>query len=147
MKLFRFNLENTPSIVAIRSDGSAAFMGGDMLELIREGLPAARQRLADATLFKHSGTMPFAEMTPLTPLPNPGKIIAVGQNYMDHIREQKGTPPKYPLLFSKFVSSIINPGDTIRWSPALTNEVDFEAELVVIIGKTARYVSEESALD
>jgi 2-keto-4-pentenoate hydratase/2-oxohepta-3-ene-1,7-dioic acid hydratase in catechol pathway len=147
MKLFRFNLENTPSIVALRSDGSAAFMGSDMLELIREGLPAARQRYADATLFKHSGTAPFAEMTPLTPLPNPGKIIAVGQNYMDHIREQKGTPPKYPLLFSKFTSSIINPGDTIRWSPTLTNEVDFEAELVVIIGKTARYVSEETALD
>jgi 2-keto-4-pentenoate hydratase/2-oxohepta-3-ene-1,7-dioic acid hydratase in catechol pathway len=147
MKLFRFNLDNTPTVVALHSDGSAAFMGSDMLELIREGLSAAKQRHADATLFKHSGVTPFGELTPLTPLPNPGKIIAVGQNYMDHIREQKGTPPKYPLLFSKFTSSVINPGDVIRWNPALTSEVDYEAELAVVIGKTARYVSQENALD
>jgi 2-keto-4-pentenoate hydratase/2-oxohepta-3-ene-1,7-dioic acid hydratase in catechol pathway len=147
MKLFRFNLEDTLTVVAVHSDGSAAFMGGDMLEIVCAGLPAVQRRFVDATLFKHSDKFPFTTMTPLTPLPNPGKIIAVGQNYMDHIREQKGTPPKYPLLFSKFTSSVIDPGDVIRWSPALTSEVDYEAELAVIIGKTARRVAREEALD
>jgi 2-keto-4-pentenoate hydratase/2-oxohepta-3-ene-1,7-dioic acid hydratase in catechol pathway len=65
---------------------------------------------------------------------------------MDHCREQKVAPPKHPILFTKFPSSITGPYDTIRWDPRMSHQVDFEAELAVIIGKRARQVTPEWAL-
>jgi 2-keto-4-pentenoate hydratase/2-oxohepta-3-ene-1,7-dioic acid hydratase in catechol pathway len=75
------------------------------------------------------------------------KIIAVGLNYKDHIRETGATAPAYPLLFAKLTSSVIDPGAAIEWDTTLTNAVDYEAELAVVIGRTARHVSAENALD
>jgi 2-keto-4-pentenoate hydratase/2-oxohepta-3-ene-1,7-dioic acid hydratase in catechol pathway len=66
---------------------------------------------------------------------------------MDHCREQKVEPPKAPIIFAKFPSAIIGPGETIRWNPALTNQVDYEAELAVVMGRIARNVAEAEALD
>ena len=83
----------------------------------------------------------------LNPVGRPGKIVAIGLNYMDHIRETKSTPPARPLIFTKFTSSVINPGDEIVWSPELTKQVDYEAELAVVIGKAARRVSQADALN
>jgi 2-keto-4-pentenoate hydratase/2-oxohepta-3-ene-1,7-dioic acid hydratase in catechol pathway len=82
----------------------------------------------------------------LAPVERPGKIVSIGQNYWDHVREQGKPPPECPIIFAKYPTSIIGPGDTIAWSPALTQKVDFEAELAVVIGKTARRVSEADAL-
>ena len=76
----------------------------------------------------------------------PGKIIAVGQNYMDHIREQGAEPPGIPVLFPKFASCVIGPGDQIRWPATLTSRVDYEGELAVVIGERASRVPEEDAL-
>lgn len=81
------------------------------------------------------------------PIQRPGKIICVGLNYMDHCLETGTPPPERPLLFTKFTTSTIGPADEIVWSTELTKEVDFEAELAVIIGKTCRRVSEVDALD
>jgi 2-keto-4-pentenoate hydratase/2-oxohepta-3-ene-1,7-dioic acid hydratase in catechol pathway len=83
----------------------------------------------------------------LAPLANPSKIVAVGLNYWDHVREQKAEPPPYPVLFPKFPSAIIGPGDAITWDPAMTQQVDYEAELGIVIGKRARRVPVEEALD
>jgi 2-keto-4-pentenoate hydratase/2-oxohepta-3-ene-1,7-dioic acid hydratase in catechol pathway len=82
----------------------------------------------------------------LNPIGRPGKIVAVGLNYMDHCRETGTPPPERPLLFTKFTTSINDPMADIVWSTALTNEVDFEAELAVIINRTCRNVREEDAL-
>ena len=82
----------------------------------------------------------------LAPIPRPGKIIAIGLNYMDHCREQGTKPPEKPLIFTKFTTAMGGPGDLIRWSGQLTQQVDFEAELAVVIGKTARQVGAEAAL-
>ena len=76
----------------------------------------------------------------------PGKIIAIGRNYAEHARETGNEPPPRPLIFAKFPSAIIDPGAAITWDRAVTKEVDWEAELVVVIGKRARHVSEEDAL-
>jgi 2-keto-4-pentenoate hydratase/2-oxohepta-3-ene-1,7-dioic acid hydratase in catechol pathway len=81
------------------------------------------------------------------PVRHPSKIVAVGLNYMDHCREQKVEPPEIPLLFTKFPSAIIGPGETIRWNERLTHEVDFEAELAVLIGRKAANVSVAHALE
>jgi 2-keto-4-pentenoate hydratase/2-oxohepta-3-ene-1,7-dioic acid hydratase in catechol pathway len=83
----------------------------------------------------------------LAPLPRPGKIVCVGLNYMDHCREQNVKVPERPLLFAKFATAITGPYDPVMWDPALTCQVDFEVELGVVIGRTARLVTEETALD
>lgn len=83
----------------------------------------------------------------LNPTARAGKIVCVGLNYMDHCRETNTPPPSKPLLFTKFTTSTNDPGGDIVWSAALTNEVDFEAELAVIISKTCRKISITESLD
>ncbi|MCP4361597.1 MAG: fumarylacetoacetate hydrolase family protein [Chloroflexi bacterium] len=82
----------------------------------------------------------------LNPIGRPGKIVCVGLNYMDHCRETNTPPPKRPLLFTKFTTSMNGPTDDIVWTTDLTDAVDFEAELGVVIGKTCRRVNEAEAL-
>ncbi len=91
--------------------------------------------------------VPLAEAELLAPLERPGKIVAIGQNYWDHVREQNKPAPDRPVMFTKFTTSLNHPGGIIRWSPALTAAVDYEAELAVVIGRTARRVDEAHALD
>src|SRR6476620_5634633 len=100
-------------------------------------------------VFEREGgvTMPLSSAKLLPPISNPSKVVAVGLNYMDHAREQGVEPPKQPLLFAKFPSSIIGPGDNIVWSTEETTQVDYEVELGVVIGKRARNVPLEAALD
>ena len=76
----------------------------------------------------------------------PGKIVAIGLNYMDHVRESGAEPPKQPLVFCKFTTSLIGDGEEIKIPRGLTERVDWEVELAAIIGKTARNVSVEDAL-
>lgn len=90
--------------------------------------------------------VPLSSVKLLAPIPNPSKIVAIGLNYMDHCREQGVEPPTQPLVFAKFPSSIIGPGEPISWDPKATQQVDYEVELGVVIGKTARNVSPEEAL-
>lgn len=67
-------------------------------------------------------------------------VIAIGLNYYDHCREFGTPPPEAPIVFVKLPSSIAGPGDDIRWDPEVTKEVDWEAELGVVIGRAARNV-------
>jgi len=76
----------------------------------------------------------------------PGKVVAIGLNYMDHIRESGVEPPSAPLVFAKFPSSIIGPEAPIRLPQQLTRRVDWEVELAVVIGTRARRVAREEAL-
>ncbi len=87
------------------------------------------------------------EVKLLCPVPRPGKIIAIGLNYMDHCREQGLEPPKIPIIFTKFVTSVIGPGDVISWSPELTQQVDYEAELAVVMGRPTRNIRRSEAYD
>ncbi len=83
----------------------------------------------------------------LNPIKRPAKIVCVGLNYMDHCRETNTPPPERPLLFTKFTTSMIGPGEEIIWLTDLTKEVDYEAELGVVIGKNCRQVNDENALE
>jgi 2,4-didehydro-3-deoxy-L-rhamnonate hydrolase len=82
----------------------------------------------------------------LAPLPRPGKVIAVGRNYREHVTEGGSRVPDTPILFAKFSTSVIGPGADIVWDPELASAVDLEAELAVVIGRRARGVSPEEAL-
>jgi 2-keto-4-pentenoate hydratase/2-oxohepta-3-ene-1,7-dioic acid hydratase in catechol pathway len=79
------------------------------------------------------------------PVPRPGKIIGVGYNYMEHLREQGLEKPSRPVLFSMFANAIAGDGDPVR-KPAGTHALDFEAELAVVIGRRATRVTESKAL-
>jgi 2-keto-4-pentenoate hydratase/2-oxohepta-3-ene-1,7-dioic acid hydratase in catechol pathway len=83
----------------------------------------------------------------LAPVPNPSKVIAIGLNYWDHCREQKLEPPDRPIIFAKYPTAVIGPGEPIVWDPALTQQVDYEAELAFVVGKRARKVKREEAYD
>merc|ERR1712110_246977 len=77
---------------------------------------------------------------------NPEKIICVGLNYSDHCTEQNKPIPKEPVIFNKFPSAIIAAGEQIQL-PKIGCNTDLEGELAVIIGKEARHVSKEDAMD
>jgi len=89
--------------------------------------------------------VPLAEATLKAPL-IPGKIIAIGRNYAEHAAELGNDLPPAPIIFAKFPSSVINPGDAITWRSSVTTEVDWEAELAVVIGKRAKDVAEADAM-
>lgn len=76
----------------------------------------------------------------------PGKIVAIGLNYHDHARESGMEPPKVPLVFAKFPSSVINHEEQIVIPRKLTERVDWEVELAVVIGERASHVAEADAL-
>jgi len=80
------------------------------------------------------------------PLLRPGKIICLGLNYADHARETNSPIPQYPELFNKFANALIGPGEPIVL-PRVSEQVDYEAELAVVIGKVGRYIAESEALE
>jgi 2-keto-4-pentenoate hydratase/2-oxohepta-3-ene-1,7-dioic acid hydratase in catechol pathway len=82
----------------------------------------------------------------MLPIERPQKIVCVGLNYRDHAEEQGVDLPERPLLFAKWPNTLIGPGDPIV-IPPLTERVDYEAELGVVIGSRARQVSVENALE
>lgn len=80
------------------------------------------------------------------PIERPGKIVALGLNYVDHVKETGRDVPEFPVIFAKFPSSVVGPEVDIK-HPKLTQELDWEVELGVVIGRTCKEVSEEKALD
>lgn len=77
---------------------------------------------------------------------SPNKIICVGLNYREHAKETNASIPEYPILFNKFNNTLAGHGSDIAL-PRVSEKVDYEAELVIVIGRKAKYVSEEEALD
>ena len=80
------------------------------------------------------------------PIPDPQKVICIGLNYRDHAAESGAAIPTEPVVFNKFPSAIVGPEEPIRL-PAVSDEVDYEAELVLVVGKQGRNIPVESALD
>ena len=98
-------------------------------------------------LSKFNEFIPFKNEELDAPLRNPGKIVAIGLNYIDHASESKMELPKQPLIFTKFNSSITGPFDPIIIPSSVTDKADYEVELAVVIGKRAKNVTKENALD
>ncbi|MCC9599491.1 fumarylacetoacetate hydrolase family protein [Stieleria sp. JC731] len=82
----------------------------------------------------------------LPPTPTPEKIFCIGLNYRDHAIETGADIPTEPVVFSKFNTTLIGHGQSIQL-PAISSKVDYEAELVVVIGKQAKNVSADQAMD
>ncbi len=101
---------------------------------------------AGAPLTAAPGAAPLAGARLTAPL-RPGKIVAIGLNYLDHVRETGMEAPKRPLVFAKFSSSVVGDGDAIVIDRAVAERVDWEVELAVVVGRTMTRVPVEEALD
>ncbi|KAF6104232.1 hypothetical protein HJG60_011238 [Phyllostomus discolor] len=108
-----------------------------MVEFLEQGestLSVARRALA-----AQLPVLPRSEVTFLAPVTRPDKVVCVGMNYVDHCKEQNVPVPKEPIIFSKFASSIVGPYDEIILPPE-SQEVDWEVELAVVIGKKGKHI-------
>jgi 2-keto-4-pentenoate hydratase/2-oxohepta-3-ene-1,7-dioic acid hydratase in catechol pathway len=118
-----------------RTEGDRVIpMGDDLVTYLATG--QARDR----------DPVPADEARILAPVPAPGKIVCIGLNYRDHAEEANLPIPEVPILFAKFANSVIGPGEPIVVPPE-TSTPDYEAELAVVIGRTASRVSVDEALD
>lgn len=91
-------------------------------------------------------TYPVAQVKLCSPLRKPGKIICIGLNYAEHAKEGGRDIPAEPVLFGKYANALVGPGEAVRL-PHISDKVDYEAELAVVIGKKAHRVEKEEALD
>jgi 2-keto-4-pentenoate hydratase/2-oxohepta-3-ene-1,7-dioic acid hydratase in catechol pathway len=113
---------------------------GDMIALIRDW-----DKLGHAIASSYTASsLPLAEVTLLAPVQRPGKVLAIGLNYADHIAETSGKTPEHQLWFAKAATSIHAPYAPIE-APKVSAQVDYEVELVAVIGKPGRHISREAA--
>jgi 2-keto-4-pentenoate hydratase/2-oxohepta-3-ene-1,7-dioic acid hydratase in catechol pathway len=136
---------------------AALLVNNDLIDLHASdpGLPSGiRQLLASPTELRraaevakqpHAVRYPQGTVKLLPPVPDPQKIVCLGLNYSDHAAETHATLPKDPILFSKYATALIGTEEPIVLPP-ISSEVDFEAELVIVLGKRGRHLSPEAAL-
>jgi 2-keto-4-pentenoate hydratase/2-oxohepta-3-ene-1,7-dioic acid hydratase in catechol pathway len=166
MKLVRFSTNGqTPRLGVLQGDRIADLQASVAASLTRRGVTRAAE-LAAALV--PNSTRAFLEGGPLVeetvagikewvtipansarlhaPITDPGKFICIGLNYRDHAEEANQPIPKEPPIFAKWSNAILDPNEPIL-RPRGSNQLDWEVELGVVIGKTARFVSKEKALD
>ena len=138
MKLVTFTKLDGRDAVGELRDDELYSLGTNlsMKEIAAEGTLPDREE--SFKVMKYNGiTMPLM----------PNKILAVGRNYAEHAAELNNALPEKPLIFAKYPTSVIGTGQAIQWKEAVTQQVDWEGELCVVIGKKAHFVSEEDAYD
>src|SRR5215467_7369742 len=166
MKLVRFSTNGqTPRLGVLQGDRIGDLQASVAASLTRRGVTRAAEI---AAALVPSSTRAFLESGPLVeetvagikewvtvpansarlhaPIDDPGKFICIGLNYRDHAEEANQPIPKEPPIFAKWSNAILDPGEPIL-RPRGSNQLDWEVELGVVIGKTARFVSKERALD
>lgn len=136
MKLMTYEKAGTQGVAAMRGAEWVDLGPLDLLGAI--DAPDLDQRVSAAPVLDMGG------VKLLPPLPKPGKIICVGLNYADHAAESPYDAPDYPTLFPRFTTSLIADGDPIV-RPRISHELDFEGELVAIIGTTGRNIPKAKA--
>jgi acylpyruvate hydrolase len=117
----------------------------DMLAFLQGG-PEAKARVGAALRgVLPSALIPLASVTLCAPVPAPGKILCIGRNYAEHAAEGNAPVPTSPVVFAKYANTVIGPGEAIVL-PRVSQQIDYEGELAVVIGRRARYIAEAEAL-
>lgn len=135
--VFAVNGENAVNLTALDSA-----VGPDLMGLI------SKPELVDSLVGKIASAecVPVTNVAPALPVASPGTIICMGLNYTDHIKEGGYEIPEYPTLFMRGKNSIMAAGKPMI-RPTASEHFDYEAELMLIVGKRGRHISEEDALD
>jgi 2-keto-4-pentenoate hydratase/2-oxohepta-3-ene-1,7-dioic acid hydratase in catechol pathway len=138
---------------SVAVDASADVPLGAWLDLDDEWLPKVRQihdavvkNAARVETLSRGSVLSLADVTIGSPIPRPGKIVCVGLNYRDHAAESNMPVPSSPVTFSKYVTSVTGSGRPIVL-PRSSQQVDYEAEMAVVIGRRAKHVPIERAFD
>jgi acylpyruvate hydrolase len=132
--------DGTPAAVLLDGDHAVPLRGVSEL-----GPDTPLSLLRDPPLEPDSA-FPSADLRRRPVVPKPGKVICVGLNYAAHIEETKREPSDYPVLFTKFATTLTGPYDPIPL-PAESDAIDYEGELVVVIGERGRRIPTDKALD
>ena len=149
MRLVSYESESGPRVAGVRdrmfvdlnrADGRVPSCIKALLGQGPEGLRRAEAALAAGQAISPTGLKLVA------PVPNPEKVIGVGLNYADHAKESGMDPPSEPVLFSKFSSTVRAHGEKIVL-PRISKKVDYEAELVAVIGIGGRHIPRHRAAD
>ncbi len=145
---YRLDCEKLFDVAARPTNPLAWFdMDGEWFQTARataEALVCDDKALADAN--EKGWLVPASDAYWFAPVPRPGKLICIGLNYKDHAAESKMAIPEKPVVFSKFSSAVIAPGEPVVL-PATSKQVDYEAELAVVIGRRAKNVPATRAYD
>ena len=130
------------SDMAVNLTSLAPEIGHDVMAII-----SGHISLDDCTaLAKQGEKVAIESITPALPVARPGKFICLGLNYLDHIKEGGNKVPDYPVLFMRGQTSLVASGQPMIL-PRASEQLDYEAELLVVIGKTGKHLTPETALD
>lgn len=145
MKLARFEAGSGPQLGAVIGGEKVVPLGtlaADMMSLIArwDDLRGPAAKIADAG----EGALSLEGVHVLAPLSRPGKIFAIGLNYADHIAESGMETPQEQVWFTKAATSINGPFDPVQ-IPKVSQLVDYEAEMVAIIGKGGKHIAADDA--
>jgi len=139
--------KESPSVFAIDGERAVnltaqdASIGHDLMPLIETANAAERV----TALVSNAESVLVSDIQPALPVASPSKVICLGLNYVDHIKEGGYDIPTYPALFMRGLNSLM-PADAPMVRPACSEQLDYEVELMVIVGKRGKHISEENAL-
>jgi acylpyruvate hydrolase len=148
MRLAKISRGKDIGLAVSGDDGIRAIFGDPALSDIDALVTAGGTALADAgaTVLARGETVSIDDLTFLPPLVKSSKIICLGLNYADHAAEGGFEPPSFPTLFGRFPSSLIGHNAPII-RPQVSTQLDYEGELVAVIGTRGKNISREAALD
>lgn len=149
MRLVSYQGETGARIAAVRDRGYVDLNQADarIPANMRDFLAAGPDALERARMAISSGPLLSPDrVRVLAPVPNPEKVICIGLNYADHAAETNAKLPSEPVVFNKFPTAVAANGDSIVL-PGCSAQVDYEAELVVVIGQGGRHIPREQAWD
>jgi 2-keto-4-pentenoate hydratase/2-oxohepta-3-ene-1,7-dioic acid hydratase in catechol pathway len=148
MKLVRYAEKGASTLGVVKNDGVIDLrkhwpvLGDDMIRLM-EMWPSVASALP-RLIAENTPDAALADIALLAPVSRPGKILAIGLNYADHVKETGQKTPSHQIWFTKAVTAINNPFDPVQL-PMASEQIDYEAELVVIIGQRCKHVIKERA--
>ncbi|XP_022123426.2 fumarylacetoacetate hydrolase domain-containing protein 2 [Pieris rapae] len=154
MKFVQFTYSNNPKEIRV------GYLDGDNVIDLNKAEPTLPRTLLEILRNKEmdqifrlcecvtdSAKLPVSSVNLKAPITGMDKVLCIGLNYKDHCEEQKLTPPEVPMIFSKFASTVVGPSDSVRLRVDVTDKVDWEVELVVVIGKAASNVKAVNAFE
>ena len=150
MKLATFTEGDATRIGVVRDDTivdlsrAAAALPATMIGLLEAGDAALQAAAKAADAAPADVVLPLRAVRLEASVPRPGKALAIGLNYADHVEESGMEMPKHQIWFTKQATCIAGPADEV-WKPAVSDFLDYEAEMCLVIGKRAKHVPRERA--
>lgn len=147
MKIATFSFNGKTGVGLVENDlVTPGWLDPDLPQEMKLLLEAGQEAQKKLIQLQGKGDIPLSEVTFLAPVQNPQKFLGVGLNYADHIAETGLETPSFPTIFNKQSSCIVGPEDAIH-RPKVSEKLDYEGELALVIGKQCRHVPKEKAAE